>query len=902
MSKKSKYIGFVGIIMAAFVGTLDSTIVNIALPSITDYFNVSLNDSSWISTIYALALAVFMITASKLADQFGRKKLMIIGLLIFGTSSALCSMSNSLLFLIVMRFIQGIGGAILTPIAIPMGIEIFGKEKMQVVVGASGAVVAFAAASGPPIGGILIKYINWQSVFFVNVPLVIIALVIILFFTEESYDNTVSKSIDWIGMIMLTISLFCLTFTLLKGRDYGWTSSLILSLFGIFVVSLIAFIIAELKVSAPMVELSLFKEITFTTSNICYLITGFGIMCPLLIFNYYLQNVLEYDTLKAAFIMMTVSLTAVVAVPAGSILSKKIGTRIVNFIGILVMGFGTLMLSRLSTDTTNETMVLYLIVCGFGLGFSVQSISSSVKFIPKEKSGMGSGIINAARQIGSCIGIAILVSMLNGNISNAKDDIKKDAVSYINNRHEIIYPVRKKLVQIVDDEFKNADGNTNNKITISQSSIQESVEKVMDNNKSLFSKNATFYNNADLKKVYDGAGSIRDGANKVYNGQNYLNSSLGKLDDGLGAAYNGSNSLNSNLGTFNDNMNKVAAGSQKLADGSQKIDTLINGINTLDGGSQKLMSQFSSSGDSNNPSIYDGVTSVDNGTQKISQSINSYEFAVNNTLYIMIKSNPEAAKLLDEYKNNINELKIKVSNTTDQNVKAQYIQQISALSNVISIYDAAISSNSENEFEYKLNGSQNVVSKGKELESGSTNLHNATSKVAAQFKDGGMFKSGVTQLTQGIHNISELAPQNLTQLKDGMGTLNTSLSKLNDASSKLYDGSSKLKDGINTAKDGNGKIKDGSSNLVDGSSKIKDGSETLVEKLGMAGQKAALQNVMSNIKSDKNDKVSKAFDKTFSFASIILMASSILGLFTDKKIDNEKDIKVGNNISKKEYN
>ncbi|MCD2349077.1 MFS transporter [Clostridium guangxiense] len=218
MNKKTGYIGFIGILIAAFLGVIDSTIVNIALPSITDYFKVSLNDTSWISTIYALALAVFMITASKLADQFGRKKLMVIGLLIFGISSVLCGFSNSLLFLIVMRFIQGIGGAIITPIVLPMGIEIFGKEKMQIVVGASGAVVGLAAASGPPVGGILIKYANWQSVFFVNVPLTVIALILIMVFAEESYDNTVSKNIDWVGMIMITVSLFCLTFALLKDQ------------------------------------------------------------------------------------------------------------------------------------------------------------------------------------------------------------------------------------------------------------------------------------------------------------------------------------------------------------------------------------------------------------------------------------------------------------------------------------------------------------------------------------------------------------------------------------------------------------------------------------------------------------------------------------------------------------
>lgn len=878
MNKKTKYIGFIGILVAAFLGVIDSTIVNIALPSITDYFKVSLNDTSWISTIYSLALAVFMITAAKLADQFGRKKLMIIGLLIFGISSALCGISSSLLFLIVMRFIQGVGGAIITPIVLPMGIEIFGKEKMQIVVGASGAIVGLAAASGPPVGGILIKYINWQSVFFVNVPLAVIALILIMFFVGESYDNTVSKSIDWIGMIMITVSLFCLIFALLKGRDYGWSSSTIITLFITFGVSLIVFVIVELKVSAPMVELSLFKEPTFTASNICYLITGFGIMCPLLIFNYYLQNVLEYDTLKAAFIMMSVSLTTMFATPVGSILSKKIGTRVVNFLGILILGIATFKLSYVSTDMTKGTMILDLIICGIGLGFSVQALSSSVKFIPKEKSGMGSGIINAARQIGSCIGIAILVSILNGNVSTAKDNIKNNVISYINNKNEIIKPVRTELVKVVNDSFKNTD---DNKSTISQSSIEKSVENTIKNNKNLFSKNATFYKNETLKKLYDGTSTLRNGQNKVSGGQGTLNSGIEKLDNGLGALYDGSNSFNSGLDTFNNGISKLAAGSQKLADGSQGITTLVNGINALDSGSQKLMGQFSPSGDASKPSLYDGITSVSDGTQKVSSGVNNYVAAVNSTLYMLVKSNADSVKMLDEYKNNLSKL---------ESSKSQDMQQIKMISNMVSIYTAAISSANENEFENKLKASQNVVSSGQTLKVGAANLENGASKVAAQFKDGGAFKSGVTQLAAGTHKLSG-ASASLIKLQEGIGTVNTSISKLSDGSSKLYSGSLNLKGGIYKAKVGNDKLVDGSNKLVDASYKIKNGTETLVTSIGMAGQKGAIQSVMDKVKIEKNDKLSSAFSKTFFIAAIIVMISSILGLFTDKKVKIEDENK-----------
>lgn len=145
MQNKKRILGFTALMIATFLGTLDSTIVNIALPDITSFFKTSINDTSWISTIYVLSLSVFTITASKAADQFGRKKLMLIGLSLFGVSSLLCSLAESLLFLIVLRFVQGIGAAIITPIGLPMGLEILGKDRRQFVVGAAGAIISTAA-------------------------------------------------------------------------------------------------------------------------------------------------------------------------------------------------------------------------------------------------------------------------------------------------------------------------------------------------------------------------------------------------------------------------------------------------------------------------------------------------------------------------------------------------------------------------------------------------------------------------------------------------------------------------------------------------------------------------------------------------------------------------------------
>ena len=431
MQHTKRILGFTALMIAGFLGTLDSTIVNIALPDITSFFKTSITDTSWISTIYVLSLSVFMITASKVADQFGRKRLMLIGLSLFGLSSFLCGLSNSLLLLIVLRFAQGIGAAIITPIGLPMGLEILGKDKRQFVVGAAGAIISIAAASGPPLGGLLVQLWGWQSIFFVNVPFCIIAIILSAFFVKESYDTTVSKSIDWAGMLLLTISLFSLTFALLKGSSFGWNSVLTIFLFISAIVTMAVFLMVERRISDPMLELKLFHEPTFTASSICYMMVGFGITSTMLIFNYFLENLLGYSTLNAAFIIITISLTSAVSVPSGSLIAKHIGTRPVNFLGVFLMGVGVVMLSRLNIHATKIEMIVALVVFGIGLGFAGQAIASAIKFLPQEKSGIASGVINAFRQIGTCMGVAILVSVLGVNMLTAVSHIKATAITDI---------------------------------------------------------------------------------------------------------------------------------------------------------------------------------------------------------------------------------------------------------------------------------------------------------------------------------------------------------------------------------------------------------------------------------------------------------------------------------------
>ena len=205
---------------------------------------------------------------------------------------------------------------------------------------------------------------SWHWIFGLNVPIGLISLLLVLLFTKESFDETLVGHFDISGMLFLTISLTGITFGLLEGREYGWTSTLILSSFLAGIIGLIAFILIELKVSSPIVELNLFRDKTFTSSCIIYFATGFALVAPAVIFNYYLQNVLNYDALHAALMIIPVSLAIAVTMPLATRLSDRISAIPVNLIGMLLIAGSLLLFSFITTTTPKRIMIVFSIIIG----------------------------------------------------------------------------------------------------------------------------------------------------------------------------------------------------------------------------------------------------------------------------------------------------------------------------------------------------------------------------------------------------------------------------------------------------------------------------------------------------------------------------------------------------------
>lgn len=324
-----------------------------------------------------------------------------------------------------------------------------------------------------------------------------------------------------------------------------------------------------------------------------------------------------------------------------------------------------------------------------------------------------------------------------------------------------------------------------------------------------------------------------------------------------------------------------------------------------------MLSQFSSSSAINNPTIYDAVTGISKGNQNLAANAGSYVSAVDNTIFTMIKNDPMSTNLLAGYSASLAQAKAAYAQA-DTVTKQQLLQQIQMLSNLVNLYTVGtdVSVTNVTQFEAKLAvlAQQNAsnatgVSSGATLQAGTTQLSDASQKLAAQFSDGGSFKAGAKQLADGTKQLVASSGK-LSDLQNGINTFTDSISQLKDGAFKVYTGAKDLQIGIETAQNGGKDLKAGSEELVDASGKIKAGVADLVNGVAIAGQGDEIQGIMNKLSSNKDEKIADAFDKTFLLASIILVIVSFFGLFTNKSTNknNKVDEKKRKHLMLKFYN
>jgi EmrB/QacA subfamily drug resistance transporter len=426
-SKNKKWWVLASIAFALFMILLDVTIVNIAIPHIMTSLNIDLASVEWVLNVYVLVFAVLLLTLGKLGDLFGRKILFMSGLAIFTLASLGCSLAPNLTVLIIGRGIQAIGGAAMMPATLSILNVEFGKSQRGLALGVWGAVAGAANALGPIIGGALVDAFDWRYIFIINIPIGIIAFFMALKVITESKDEKTDKHIDFRGILIISIALFCLTFALVEGQSYGWISATILSLFAIALAGLIIFVIVQLKTANPLAQLRLFKNRTFAAGNIIGIVINFGMIGVIFLLVLYLQIILKLDALTAGLWILPLPLSIILIAPFAGKFTDKIGGRWILFTGTLLSAIGIYMMSDMAKINNWTDLLVPMIILGIGIGMVMAPVTTVVMAsTPMQQSGMGAGMLSTTRQIGAVMGISVLGAILQSSlVANITDALSK---------------------------------------------------------------------------------------------------------------------------------------------------------------------------------------------------------------------------------------------------------------------------------------------------------------------------------------------------------------------------------------------------------------------------------------------------------------------------------------------
>jgi len=406
------------VIVGTFLGRLDQTIVNLALPKMMDTFSIGVSSAGWIATAYILANAVFVPIWGKLGDTIGRKKVYIIGFSIFILGSVLAGFAWNLSSMIVFRVIQAIAGSADYPTAMAIIAVTFkeGKERAQALGIWS---VSFAAASvfGPLIGGPLIDNFGWRSVFLINLPVGIVGIIMALRFINESKIPTKSKFFDWWGALTLGGSLSSLVLVLDKGLDWGWMSVSSLICYFATIVLLGLFIKIEQKAKEPIVDLKFFKIPAFVNALVNNFVVFMGMMGSLFLLPVFAQTFLGYTATESGYLFMPMAFMMVIAAPLGGSLVGRVESRYVIFVSTIIAAIGTFLFMNIDPKSTALDIIIPLMIMSFGLGLGMSQRTSIIaSVVDPHEIGIASSVLALARNIAGAFGIAIFGTILSNSI------------------------------------------------------------------------------------------------------------------------------------------------------------------------------------------------------------------------------------------------------------------------------------------------------------------------------------------------------------------------------------------------------------------------------------------------------------------------------------------------------
>jgi EmrB/QacA subfamily drug resistance transporter len=392
-----------------FMIMLDNTIVNVALPTIQRSLGLQISELEWVVAGYALTFGAFMLTGGKLADLFGRRAIFIAGLVVFTASSLACGLAGSATILIAARVVQGLGAAMMNPATLSIITVTFPPRQRGTAIGIWAGVSALALAIGPLVGGLITEHINWNWIFFINVPVGVVGVVAALLLIDESRDTSHEQRPDIPGLASSTIGLFALSYALIEANTYGWTSGRILGAFVVAAVSLVGFVLLEQHQRLPMLDLGLFKNRGFAGANTVMLFVGLAMFGVFFYVSLYVQQVLHYTPTQAGAAFLPWTVLIILIAPQAGRLSDRVGARPLVTGGMVLLTGSLVLFARMGAHESFWGLLPAMLLGGVAMGTAMApTTAAAMHSVPPDKAGVGSAVLNSMRQVGGSLGIAIM--------------------------------------------------------------------------------------------------------------------------------------------------------------------------------------------------------------------------------------------------------------------------------------------------------------------------------------------------------------------------------------------------------------------------------------------------------------------------------------------------------------
>jgi EmrB/QacA subfamily drug resistance transporter len=402
---------------------IDGTIVAVANPAIQSHLHASLAGIQWVSNAYLLALAVSLITAGKLGDRFGHKKIFLSGVAGFAATSAAIGLSGSIAgsitLVVAFRALQGVFGAMLQPTALALLRKNFPAEKLNAAIGIWGAVIGASTAAGPIVGGLLVQHIGWEACFYINIPVGLIALAMSLLVLRETDPSPAARSFDIPGIATLSGGLFLLIWGLIKGPDYGWGSARTLAFLGAAALVGLLFILRQSRAAQPLLPLRLFRSASLSAGVVLVILLMFAMFGAMFFMTFYLENVHGLDPIAAGVHLLPMTAMLIIGSPLAGALISKLGPRIPLMAGMTLAAVAMFGLSRLGAASSPNDTIAWFVLLGLGLSpVMVGATNVIVGNAPVELAGVAGGLQSTAMQLGGALGTAVLGAVMSARISS----------------------------------------------------------------------------------------------------------------------------------------------------------------------------------------------------------------------------------------------------------------------------------------------------------------------------------------------------------------------------------------------------------------------------------------------------------------------------------------------------